>query len=285
MALLDDIHSEIINVIPYNQTITVDEKKEIGGFLWGKTEYGGMSGWCVLDYAEHIRGEVETVTVPDEEKFDQYSITSTTGVRLRYNHGTNFDVLDVVPYEAVITVYETFKDDEYTWGRTEYNGKPGWCVLNYAKKVGADEPPVDIILRAMPQKTEYLAGEIFENAGMVIVAQFDDGHEEIVEDYGCEGNTMVPGESIITVTYKGLSCGLIVKVNARPGDINRNGAIDPEDNYYVKQHILGTAENNVSDSGDINADGVIDVFDSIHMKQDMLAVQENNDQIYDLFAE
>ena len=280
-----DTDAEIVSVIPYNHTLTVDEKKETGGFLWGKTEYGGTSGWCVLDYAEHIRGEVETVTVPDEEKYDQYSITSTTGVRLRYNHGTGFDVLDVIPFETVITVYETFKDDEYIWGRTEFNGKPGWCVLNYAKKLGADEPPVDIVLRAMPQKTEYLAGEFFENAGMVVAAQFSDGREEIVEDYGCEGNTMVPGESVITVKYKGLSCDLTVRVNARAGDINRNGSIDPEDNYYVKQHILGTAENDISASGDINSDGVIDVFDSIHMKQDMLSVQENNDQIYDLITE
>ncbi|WP_049962769.1 SH3 domain-containing protein [Ruminococcus sp. HUN007] len=276
-----DTSAEIINVIPYNHAITVDEKKESGGFLWGRTSYGGTDGWCVLDYAEHIRGEVETVVEPDEEKFDQYSITSTTGVRLRYNHGTDFDILDVVPYEAVITVYETFQDSDYLWGRTEYNGKPGWCVLNYARKLGTDEPPVDLVLRAMPQKLDYLAGEIFENAGMVVAACYSDGREEIVEDYGCEGNTMVPGDSIITVDYKGASCGLIVRVKARRGDINRNGTFDPEDNYCLKQHILGASENDITESGDINGDGIINIFDTIHIKHDMLAKQEEAEQVFE----
>ncbi|MBP1591440.1 MAG: bacterial Ig-like domain-containing protein, partial [Oscillospiraceae bacterium] len=249
----------------------VGEKKESGGFLWGKTEYGGMSGWCVLDYAEHISGEVETTVVSDEQKFDQYSINSTSGVRRRYNHGTNYDILDVVPYEVVITVYEIYKDDEYTWGRTEFNGKPGWCVLNYAKKLGSDEPPEELLIKSLPQKTEYLAGELFDSRGMSVAARYSDGREENVIDYGCIGNTMVPGTSTITVEYMGISCDFSVTVKARRGDVNRNGAIDTEDNLYVKKHILGTEKNDISESGDINGDGVIDVFDSIHIKHEMLS--------------
>ena len=61
-----DTSSEITAVIPYGTLITVDEKKECNGFLWGKTSYKNIEGWCVLDYAEHVSGTVETEVVEDE---------------------------------------------------------------------------------------------------------------------------------------------------------------------------------------------------------------------------
>ena len=55
-----DTNSEIINVIPYNETFKVGEKKESGGFIWGRTEYGGMSGILTMtDLLEEIVGDFD----------------------------------------------------------------------------------------------------------------------------------------------------------------------------------------------------------------------------------
>lgn len=264
-----DTDSRIVAVIPYNQTFTVSMKRECDGFLWGKTKFSGIEGWCVLDYADYISGNAETEVIEDEDRFEKWTITSDTGVNLRYNYGTGNRVLDVIPYETEITVYETIKEGEFLWGRTEYNGNVGWCVLNYAKKFGVQETPVMIRVKKLPEKTVYLAGELFENVGMTVAAVYEDGREEYVEDYGCEGNTMIPGINIVTVEYKGLRCDLSVTVNARMGDINQNGSIDFEDSSYVADYILGRSEYSPQETGDINGDGIINVFDSMHIMREI----------------
>ncbi len=262
--------TQVLNVIPYNQTFYVDEKKECEGFLWGKTTYSGQNGWCVLDYADYISGEVETTVIPDDEKYEQYSINSTSGVNLRYNYGMDNKVLAVIPYETVITVYEKKKLDDYLWGRTEYNGKAGWCVLNYAKRFGAEETPESLSIEKLPKKTLYEAGELFDCRGMIVVAHYSDGRDEITEDYGCTGNTMLPGTSTITVEYRGASTSFSVLVNARRGDVNKNGVIDLDDDAEVRGYILNNSGGSVPESGDINGDGVINIFDSMRIRNEVL---------------
>lgn len=266
--------SAITAVIPYNELITVDEKKECNGFLWGKTSYGKKSGWCVLDYAEHVSGTVETSVVTDGDKYEQWRINSDTGVNLRYNYSTDAKVLAVIPYNQVITVYEQKNAGNYVWGRTEYNGKAGWCVLNYASKYDIRGVLEGIRIEQLPEKTMYTAGELFENKGMRIVAHYSSGKEEEVEDYGCSGNTTIPGISVITVEYQGVSCDLSVLVNARKGDLNKNGTIDIEDNFSLKSYILNRTAGFTEESGDINGDGVINIFDSIHAKKEVLYKNE-----------
>ena len=266
-----DTSSEITAVIPYGTLITVDEKKECNGFLWGKTSYKNIEGWCVLDYAEHVSGTVETEVVEDEEKYEKWRIVSDNGVNLRYNYGTENQVLDVIPFDTVITVYEQKESGEFIWGRTENNGKVGWCVLNYASKYNEEEVLQGIRIEKLPDKTIYTAGELFDNSGMCIVAHYSSGREEVVEDYGCSGNTTVPGICIIKIDYMGISCDLSVRVNARKGDINGNGIIDSEDCYSLKTCILNSSSEISGDTGDINGDGVINVFDSIYAKKEILS--------------
>ena len=196
---------------------------------------------------------------------------SDNGVNLRYNYGTENQVLDVIPFDTVITVYEQKESGEFIWGRTEYNGKVGWCVLNFASKYGEEEVLQGIRIEKLPDKTIYTAGELFDNSGMCIVAHYSSGREEVVEDYGCSGNTTVPGICIIKIDYMGISCDLSVRVNARKGDINENGIIDSEDCYSLKTCILNSSSEISGDTGDINGDGVINVFDSIYAKKEILS--------------
>jgi hypothetical protein len=264
--------SSIVAVIPYNTLVTIEEKTERDGFVWGKTEYDGKSGWCVLDYAEHVSGSIDTTVVPDGNGYRRWRIVSDDGVKLRYNYGTSHEVLGVVPYGAVITVYEEQNRDGYTWGRTEYDGKTGWCVLNYATVVDDSEETLEgIRVVSLPDKLKYTAGELFDSTGMTVAALYSTGREELVSEYGCSGNTMMPGVSTITVRYRDKGFEISVLVEARAGDINRNGTIDSYDSLSLKNHILcGDGEGFNSKLADVNSDSVLNVFDSIRIKKEIV---------------
>ncbi len=260
----------IISVIPYNQTFQVEEKVEADGFLWGKTNYSGMTGWCVLDYADYISGKAETTVIADGDRYEQWKINAATGVNLRYNYGMENKVLAVLPYETVFTVYEKKKTDDCLWGRTEYAGEVGWLVLNYAKKLGAEEKPEKLVVKTLPKKMEYIAGELFDGRGMTISAVYSDGREEITEEYGCTGNTMIPGISTIKVEYMGASAEFNVVISPQKGDINKNGTIDMEDDLNIKYFLLDKRDDDVQELGDINGDGTVNVLDSIRIKNSVL---------------
>lgn len=273
-----DTTSDILTVIPYNAIINISERIDREGFAWGRLSYNGYDGWCVLDYAERIRGNLETTVIPDEEKFEKWRIVSENGVNLRLNYGTSSQALAVVPYNEVITVYEQKDSDGYIWGRTEYNGIDGWCVLNYASKVYTTELKLTgLRIHKLPDKITYTAGELFTSNGMQVVASYSDGTEKLVEDYGCSGNTNLPGVSIITINYQDISIDFSVLVNPQRGDINLNGVIDREDNYNIKKYILNKVKDiSFGELGDINGDGKINVFDNVRAKQDIL---ENDNSV------
>lgn len=265
--------AEILGVIPYNTVIIAEEKTERDGFTWGKVKINGSYGWCVLDYAEHVSGSVDTNVVTDDENYEKWRITSETGVNLRYNHTMNDEVLTVLPYQTEITVYEKVQKDSFMWARTEYKGKIGWCVLNYAEQTWPEpeDELTGIFIHTLPSKVVYTAGELFDSTGMKIFAKYKSGKEEEITEYGCNGNTITPGVSTVTVEYQGFSCDLSVLVNPVAGDLNQNGTIDIEDNYELKKYILCNPEEDFDiDSGDVNGDGVLNVIDIIVAKNDIL---------------
>lgn len=264
--------SDIIGVIPYNTLVTVEEKTERDGFVWGRISYNGKNGWCVLDYAEHVSGSIETTVVPDGTGYQKWRIVSDDGVKLRYNYGTEHEVLGVVPYGAIITVYEQQSKDGYIWGRTDFEGKAGWCVLNYASLFDDSEELLDgIYVVELPSKTTYTAGELFDSSGMKVSALYSTGREEIVSEYGCNGNTTMPGISTITVEYRGKCFELSVVVTPFAGDINKNGTVDIQDSLSIKKHILADADEDFdAELGDMNSDDVINIFDSIRAKKEFL---------------
>ena len=266
--------SEIFGVIPYNTVIIAEEKKECDGFLWGRVKINDIYGWCVLDYAEHISGSIETTVIPDsEEKIEKWRITSETGVNLRFNHSTDDQVLDVIPCKTEITVYEKVQKDSFVWARTEYNGKVGWCVLNYAEQIWPvpEDKLESIRIDRLPDKVVYTSGELFESTGMKIIAKYSSGREDEITEYGCSGNTILPGMSTVTIDYKGLTCELTVLVNPVPGDANKNGTVDPDDTGILRDYLLNAEDEFCEwETGDMNGDGTINIIDFIYMKNHII---------------
>ena len=54
----------IVGGLAYQRTVTVTKTQKAGGYTWGYTETGGVSGWFVTDFAELIK-KAETPTQPE----------------------------------------------------------------------------------------------------------------------------------------------------------------------------------------------------------------------------
>ena len=54
-------HSKV-GAIPYNAYFYITERIYSGQYTWGKVDnYNGITGWCVLDYAQHISGPIPEI--------------------------------------------------------------------------------------------------------------------------------------------------------------------------------------------------------------------------------
>lgn len=264
--------AEITGVIPYKYVVSVTEKKECEGFLWGKTVYGGKSGWTVLDYAEHLSGDVGKDEKISNETEEKWRITSSNGVNLRIKPEISAEKIGLLNFNDIITVYDKEQANGYTWGRTNYKDKPGWCVLDYAEQVFPESIAkgklMGIRVQQLPDKLTYMTGELFDDSGMIIVAVYSDGTEKYVNDYGCSGNTVTPGHNIIRIDYQTVSCEFTVRVTCAAGDVDTNGVMDFRDFSEIKKYMLKKTEQ--PENADINSDSKVDVFDLIRLKQKVL---------------
>lgn len=73
-------------------------------------------------------------TIP---KCNEYKVdTSGSTLTLRSSASTSGSVLASMPDGTILTVTETKSAGGYTWGKTTYNGKTGWCALDYTEHQG-----------------------------------------------------------------------------------------------------------------------------------------------------
>ena len=69
----------VIEAIPYNTEIVVTETKAADGYLWGKTTYAGVTGWCALDFCELIyKKPAETKPTEPETTVPETTVPETT---------------------------------------------------------------------------------------------------------------------------------------------------------------------------------------------------------------
>jgi len=76
-------------------------------------------------------------------------------------------------------------------------GKYGFSVSNDSAKTLSD-----IEVDSLPTKTTYLIGESFDNAGLVVKANYSDGTSKTVTDYTLDGfDSTTEGTKTVTVSY------------------------------------------------------------------------------------
>ncbi len=200
-----------------------DKKTGSDGILWGKTSYEGKTHWVALDYCSYMVGgpigytednNNQQATDPTESTGSSNNITSTTevwkitsddGVKLRSGPGLNYGQIGWVPYNAKITVTSTTECDGYLWGKTTYDGKNGWCVLDYAVRVSEQKLEgttlKSIYISQKPNKTTYNEGEQLDLTGLIVKAVYSDGTEKITVDYDVTGYEPAEGTYDVKVTY------------------------------------------------------------------------------------
>lgn len=90
-------------------------------------EVGGTVSTNTLTVNFNINGG----TIPGSDKVTyQYTVVDGDGINVRSGAGTTYSVVTALPKGAVFTVTETKVGGSYTWGKTTYNGKTGWCVIS-----------------------------------------------------------------------------------------------------------------------------------------------------------
>lgn len=84
-----------------------------------------------------------------------------------------------------------------------------------------------------PDRTSYLAGEIFDKTGMVITASYSNGTTKTVEDYSCspDGELTVDIKQI-TVTYQGKTATVDITVIAEDSEIQSIEVTTPPDKTH-----------------------------------------------------
>lgn len=208
-----------------NTIFAITEKKNgSDGILWGKTQYEGKTHWIALDYCDYMVGGPlgsgstggGNTQVTTSEK---WKITSDNGVKLRSGPGTNYSQIGYIPYNAQITVTATEKSGGYLWGKTSYDGKNGWCVLDYAERVST--PALSgttlkaIYVSKKPDKVQYNEGEQLDLSGLIVKAVYSDGSEKNIADYEVSGYQPKEGTYNVKVSYLNKQTSFRVNVAAK----------------------------------------------------------------------
>ncbi len=72
------LNYSVVEAIPYNTEIVVTETKTADGYLWGKTTYAGVTGWCALDFCELIyKKPAETKPTEPETTVPETTVPET----------------------------------------------------------------------------------------------------------------------------------------------------------------------------------------------------------------
>lgn len=162
----------------------------------------------------------QTITVSYLGKSDTFEITVTSVSisslrldaapnKLIYLEGQKLDLTGMVL--VAVMNNETEKQVSAGYTVTGYSDEPGThtVTIEYmGKTVTFDvtvEPRsvVELVLKSAPSKTEYVAGQPFDPTGMIIVATYDNGDVEVVEDYELSGFDDVPGLKTVIAAYCG----------------------------------------------------------------------------------
>lgn len=132
----------------------------------GLERYQGntLKGTGTVAHTLTIRYNANGGSIPGSEKKEyRYKVTVDVGVNLRKTPAANGEKVSTIPQGALFTVDETKKADGYTWGKTTYDGKTGWCVIS-------EDWTVKTLL---PVTTYYLSstGQIYKSANAGIYQQ------------------------------------------------------------------------------------------------------------------
>lgn len=253
---------------PYGGHVAVVEKIENGTVTLSHSEWEGRtfyltefslgdksagiysSGWKFKGYIYILDGEI----LPEG---DVYRVDSSNGLNLRKGPGTSYSTLTAIPNKTEIVVTETKKAGGYTWGKTNFAGVEGWCVLDFCMLVyklpekvepPVEEPPVEEPPAEETPKDEPPLFSPAPNPENSTVTTKDEAKPDI-PDTGSTGDEVqvvfgdVNGDQKVTVAdataLQKYLAGIAVTVDLENADINNDGKITIADATYIQKLIAG----------------------------------------------
>lgn len=127
-------------------------------------------------------------------------------IRRYYNNDTYSDV--------VLSRFDVSGFDNATVGTQRltitYNGYSVYYDIEVIEKTLQS-----ISVATLPRKTTYVDGQEFDATGMVVIAKYDNGLSEVINDYTLSGYDSAPGSKTIMVSYKGKTAYFTVTVEEK----------------------------------------------------------------------
>lgn len=113
----------VVTAVPNGKQVTVTE---VSG-SWGKITYNNRTGWVYLYYAKLISSAPASTTVSYKAKVT----TASAPLRMRSGPDTSYSTITTIPRGKTVTVTA----ESNGFARVTYNGKTGWCSVQYLTKV------------------------------------------------------------------------------------------------------------------------------------------------------
>ena len=137
----------IIYLINYGTAITVQKIEN----NWAYTSVAGLTGWCSCDYLTDNASALQqqttapassdpnTLVYPDNWVDYGYHgyVNTTDGLYLRLGPGTNYSIIDLIPYGTEVAEEGWYGD----WIFIKYNGRYGWVNSQFITASGGMAKP------------------------------------------------------------------------------------------------------------------------------------------------
>lgn len=245
-----------IGHIKCGNKIKVTATAECDGYLWGKTSYDGIDGWCTLDFAERVgEQELEGAALqsiyisskPDKLTYNEGEALDLTGIEVTgvYSDGSKKIVTDIVlsgyePVAGTHTVTVTYMEKTASF------------------RVTVNEKQLSAIkLESGPEKTIYKMDEGFSPKGIKLVGIYDNNTQEEITDYylnNIKGFSATAGVKTIEIEYGGFKEYFRIEVSEKSVEKIEINKLPDKLEYIVGQEldtsgmeVLAYYDNNTSE--------------------------------------
>lgn len=124
-------------------------------------------------------------------------------VTVKYEDGTEKEVTDYTYSKDVLTadsnITISYKEDEK--------------VLTAIVPIIVSAKLIKITINTQPTKTNYIAGDYFDPAGMIVAASYDDGSIKQITDYRIPTNVLAVGTPYVTIFYTEMGIEVSADIN------------------------------------------------------------------------
>gem|GEM_PF-362518 len=194
-----------------NLTVAMCDVVNVGNTLGSKTVtviYGGKTSSFDITVVDKTIVSIEVLTTPDQVIYKEGLGINVAGgkIKVNYDNGT-FEEKDMT--SAMVSGYNAYLLGKQTLTVT-YEGK------TTSFEVSVIEKSIDRIeITNAPTTTQYIEGQSFDKTGMVVTAYYDNGANEVIEDYSVPSAQLVLGQNSVTIIYLDKSTTTPVSVVAK----------------------------------------------------------------------